>query len=316
MQKLEVIFPYISAIFSLEGISQSEAQRKKEQNKNTIDSKKSILDYDSTKVYKTLRTVISDTNTREDNPVFNEPYKVEDFNLLEEFAKLNSVSATLGNAIKRKEDIIKAINSLSFDDISMYFNIEKPSFNVTQPRKKSVVNFNLLNIEKYCELDKVEELFLYANSDLFNLIKEYYNKGLEVEAQASVYGKYVVNSDSILRTIIKSKDIANKKTTNATNFIIETYDKLNINLEEFKELEEKLMETYTEYQKQRNSIVKNIKDKARELESRYNTEYLQELSEYNKKKLEYSNKYSEYEASLNSIRNELLQEASSLKIKV
>ena len=312
MQKLEVIFPYISAIFSSEGISQSEAQRKKEQNKNTIDSKKSILDYDSTKVYKTLRTVISDTNTREDNAIFNEPYKVEDFNLLGEFAKLNSVSAILGNAIKRKEDIIKAINSLSFDDISIYFNIEKPSFNVAQPRKKSLQG---ISIDRYCELDKVEELFQYANIDLFNLIKEYYNKGLEVEAQASVYGKYVVNSDSILRTIVKSKDIANKKTTNATNFIIETYDKLNINLGEFKELEEKLMETYTEYQKQRNSIVKNIKDKARELESRYNTEYLQELSEYNKKKLEYSNKCSEYEARLNSIRNELLQEASSLKIK-
>lgn len=310
--KLETIFPYISVMFSVNGISSSEAQRQKESNKNLIDHKKHILEYNTDKLYDKYRAIISESTTRNEKVESIETINPSDFELLKEFAELNSKSAILGCSLKEKESIINFINELSYESIAGYFGITLPVFNRQYPKKNELP----INIERYCAIEKVEELFKYANKELLDEIKEYYVEGMQVEAQAAVYGKYVVNEDSPLRLIVKSKPIINKSTFNSTNFIIESYERLNIDLNEFKQLEEELMEHYTSLQKRRNMIMKIIKDKARELVGKYETEYSKELQEYNKENKCYVAMLSEIQSQCNIIKNELLQEAASLKIAI
>ena len=68
-----------------------------------------------------------------------------------------------------------------------------------------------------------------------------------------------------------------------------------------------LAANYTKLQQERNSIMKQIKDAARELEVKNMKEYQAQFSQYNADQ-------KEFVAMIEGIRLELLQEAASLKI--
>ncbi len=75
----------------------------------------------------------------------------------------------------------------------------------------------------------------------------------------------------------------------------------------FKENEKTLAANYTKLQQERNSIMKQIKDAARELEVKNMKEYQAQLNQFNTDQ-------KEFVAMIERVRLELLQEAASLKI--
>lgn len=155
---------------------------------------------------------------------------------------------------------------------------------------------------------KVEELIPLCGFELLTLVSKLYKEGLEVEAKAAVLGNQYTKSDSLLRkaSVLSDQKMPDEKTEGLFVF---TTKVVAIDKESFKKKGDEIAKEYTELQQKRNSIMKQIKDAARELEMKHNIECQAQLSQYNAE-------VKEFESMIQGVRLELLQELSSLKIVI
>lgn len=314
MQNLIKLFPFVSVIFSEDGISSSEAQRKKEENKNWVEKQLEILKWDKNKVYKTVREILSNGEVKTFDSFPLKSITIEDFNVLVQIAERNKESAIYGSGINRKEDLRKQVEALTNDEISKFFGIELPSFNKQSPVKKQASKHP--SIDYYCNVDNLEQLFIHASQELIEKISTLYFKGLEIEAKAAAYGKQVTEKDCMLRQISKAPQILERNVQNNNSMLVYETPVLYIDKEEFEKLEAKILAEYTEFQMERNSIMKQIKDIARELQRQYDVEYSNALTAYSQEYTKHTQQLNAGVALCEAKKTELLQEVAALKIRL
>lgn len=303
MKNLAKLFPFVSEVYSEKGISQSEAKGLKEKNKNFVEEKSANLEYDADRLYQKIIDVISEKGFNS-YPQSFEPMLVSEFDIVDEFVEKNKQSSVIGFALNRIEAIRNTINALNVEQINLLFDVQKPQMNILS---RDVVRGKTL--AQYLTIEKIEELFEYANSDLFELIKDKLEEGLEVESVAALYGKLFNQSQSVLKKIVNSKNSLPTIESKTENMITNTRFELKIDKESFLKKMNETEEKYNLFQNKRNAIVKFIKDKARELQQKFDSEYQNALKKFNAD-MEVFNKLGE------SNRLILLQELSDLRIKI
>jgi hypothetical protein len=313
MSHLATLFPIINIVFSKSGISQSEATRMKESNRNDVKPLLEKYEYSDDKIYSINQRILSSAGIKEELKQNNSLIKLSDYDNLEKIGVAHAQSAVLGSGLILKNTISKEINSIYNNELSIKLGIEIPAlYNAPKPLKK---NSTVCSLEKYCEEKSVESLFSLASAELLNKISDLYFKALELEAQAAVYGKAVANPNSLLRKLGLAKTVLKTDTITSTEFILEKEWLLKVNPEEFKKTDADIMEKYTSFQKETNSYIKRIKDFAREMQDEYNAIYLNELKLYN---LEYQKKEAEFvqwENEMQLIKNQMQAELSKLKLR-
>jgi len=299
--KIFQVYPFLTVITAQEGVSSSEAQRIKEQNKNEAAYMLLDLEVNPERLYSTKRDILSATGVVNEISKCENPHTIEDFKCLEKVQELYAESAVLGSGLKLLTTIREELSTMKVEDLATLLNMSK-TFIV--PQLKSCLRNKYIN--SFCEEDSVERLLLLSNTKLLEAVGHLFKKGLEIEAKAAVLGNQYTKPDKLIRTIstLSNKQLPVKETA---NILVYTEKIVAVDKEAFKAYEESLASSYTELQKERNYIVKQIKDAAREIESQYNKEYQAQLNQYNADK-------KEFESMIEGVRLELLQEAASLKI--
>jgi hypothetical protein len=313
MELLTKFFPYVEVVFDVNGVSSSEAQRLKEDNKNKNQPILAKLSYDQKKLYVDRNESLGDSFSVTEGSLL-EVVKPTDFDELKNVAKRNSESAFYGFGVDRKAQLLKDIESLDYNTIATHTGLYEPVFEKRQIVRKSST---LCNMDSFCKLEKVEDLYNYSTKELIALLgNNHYTKAMQLEAQAAVYGNHVANSDSFLRKLNSAtKTLKGREITLSDKFITIT-PILKVDKEDFMQKDTELMELYTEFQQQRNGLVKLHKDKARELQRQYDEQYSSELSEYNAKFAEYNQLCNLFNSKCETIKTQLTQEVAALKIRV
>lgn len=312
---LSKYFPIVEVLFDEKGISQSEAQRLKEANKNLIQPQLKEIEFSEDKIYDTKREVISNTGIKDDVILANK-ILVKDFEFLYEAGLKYGESAIYNNGIKTKEDLFKKIKNLSSQEIAKVAEINEPvdwRIENKAPIKESAVEGN---IDLYCDLDNIESLFAHASHALIYQVSSLYQEGMRIESQAGILGNQLTKEATMLRKIMNAPAVLKGKQDANQSIIVEYTKVLAVDKEEFKSLYEEMMDNYTNLQMRRNSIVKQIKDAARKLQSQYDNEYSVASKAYNEAYRAYVADVQQFDAECEKIRTSLLQEVADLKIKV
>jgi len=312
MKNLSVLFPYVTVLFSDKGVSMSQAQRDKEKIKNENEKLLEKLSYKDSKIYNKQREIISENIVKE-STVEGDLITVWDFNVLPDIAESNKLSAIYGNGIKTKNALQLAVSQLTNEKIAENFGIIIPTFQKARPQKEIVT---LKPIDAYCSLEKIEELFEFAGSKLIEKIGKFYFNGLEIEAKAAAYGKQVTEKDCLIRKISKRERRGSVTTDKTNSMIVYETPVLGVDKDEFAQLEAEIMKNYETFQIERNSIMKQIKDIARETQRQCDVEYSNALTQYNQEYEIYSQKLEVAYSQCETIKTELLQEVTALKIRV
>lgn len=305
------LFPLAGLIFTTgKGITMSEAQRRKELNKNHNDK-----DLETLKggLYNERQLVISASKTRETTvSLTTRTIKPENFNVLKAVAGRNQINAWLGQAINYRASLEQEIIMLDDEDIAEAFGFEcptRPSFFV--PKKKSTKN----DINRFCSLDKAEDLIRMASKEVLEEFGiQNISAMLAAEANAAVYGKQCNNSQSWLRRLMSADQQTDGYDKKADGFLFKAFKVLRYKKSDFEAVEKEIMETYTEYQRKRNSYFKQLKDIARRVQMEYDAEYTKQLEEYQAADREYNNAYKIYSQSISDMRTKLVSELASYKI--
>ena len=314
MQLLSKFFPYVEVVFSENGVSSSEAQRRKEDNKNKNTPLLAKLSFSLDKLYVDKTECLGVDNSITETTLA-EVITPSDFDVLEDIAERNAESAMFGFGLNTKKNLLDSINTLSYDHIAHLMGFEKPNNKAVLPTKNNAIKVN--NVSWFCTLEEVEELFIYSSKELLSLLgKDHYTKAMQLEAQASVYGNHVAIPDSFLRKLNAASKTLKPREVSLSNSLLRITPILKVNKEEFVEKDNELMVKYTEYQTQRNGLVKLHKDKARELQRQYDEQYSTELAKYNSAVVEYNNEVKLFESKCETIKTQLTQEVAALKIRV
>ena len=298
--KIFKLFPFLEVICNLTGTSISEAQRIKEQNKNEAEVLLQNLQPSEDRLYFTKREILSANGISTSYSQCDNPHTVKDLECLDKVQKLYAESAVLGSSMALIEAARKDITEISIQNLAEKLGI---TLTFKQPLKKSSI---IGTIDYFCNCQKIKELIPLCGIELLNLISKIYKEGLKVEAEAAVLGNQYTKSNSLLR---RSSTLMDKKLLDqeTAGVIVYTTKVVAIDKESFEKKEKEIAAEYTKLQQARNSIMKQIKDAARELEILNNKEYQAQLSKYNAE-------VKEFESMVQGIRLELLQELSSLKI--
>lgn len=308
--KIVKFFPIVAFIFSIEkGLSSSEAQRRKEDNKNKTEKELKTLE---SPIYIEKREIFgSNGNYSENRKKLEYTVKPENFSVIGAIANRNKENAWFGQALILKDNLRVKVGLLSQEEIAAAFGIEHPHFETKGIVQKRAT---LMNIDHYCELDKSEELIRNASMELLEKIGyAKIRELLELEAIASTYGKRV-HSDSFLMKLERADFSVGKNSMSNESIIVNVVNVLAYNKNDFEAITEELREKYTEYQMQRNGVFKFIKDTARALERQYQEEYIKEQNQYYADHSVYQDELKLYKSKVEAIRTELLQEVAALRI--
>lgn len=317
--KLFKLFPLLSVIFtndSSKGISLSEAQRIKENNKNKVE--KMLNKLNNNEIYINKREIISNTSVNITESTLPNIVKPEDFDCLSEIADLNSQSAWLGQAISYAEECRNNIKNFNehYETHANLLGLTKPEFTYQNITKKSIFNNSSSHtIDTYCSLDSVESLLRHACEELLNDIEgDIVRKALSAEAKAAVYGKQLHNS-SFIRKVMSAKE-GKPTETSTQGLIIYNQQIPAYNSSTFEETEKEIQNQYDSYQKERNMYIKIIKDKARALDAKFESEYNSALKEQNLLFEKHQQESKEYYSKFNMIKAELQAELAALRVLV
>lgn len=300
--KIFLLCPFLKVICNLNGISTSEAQRRKEKNKNDAEFLLQNLQPNVDRCFSIKREILTGKRILPTYSECDNPHTVKDFDCLEEVQNLYAESAIYGCSLGILAKVRKDITEISNEVLAEKLGISKT---FQQPVKNSAV---IGNIEYFCNMEKIEDLIPLCDFELLRLVSHLYKEGLEVEAKAAVLGNQYTKKNSLLRraSVLSDEKMPDEKTDGLFVF---TTRVVAIDKESFKKKGEEIAKEYTELQQRRNSIMKQIKDAARELELKYNHEYQAHLSRYHAE-------VKEFESMVQGVRLELLQELSSLKIAI
>lgn len=314
------MFPFAQFILTLDktvGVSSSEAQRLKEANKNEAEKLLTTL---KSELFVAKREILAPTgNITETLGVLPNKVKPKDIeDVTAKVAELYSVSSKLGEAIKLKDKIITYLNGLTFvDDYLKYEGKTLPTFNLVLPAKKQAVTVNGSRaMDTYCAFDKAEDLISHASQELLIRFGETNVKAiLEIEAQAAHYGK-AIHPGSFLDNLSKAvKESAETVNSNASIMVIQK-NVLAYEKKDFETTEKTLQDLYTKYQKQRNSLFKQLKDLARELDQEYAEEYGKASREYNIAYQKHQMEVKEIYDDADIAKGKLMKEAAALRINI
>ena len=301
MKKIFQIYPFLAVITGVKGISSSEAQRLKEENKNKAAYLLQNLEVKEERLYSTKREILSNTGFQTDTIGCENPHTVADFDCLKEVQELYSVSAILGASLKILDSVRDELSKMSVEMLAEKLGQSKTFI---QPLLKTCLKGKSIN--NFCNEEKIEDLLQYAGTELVAATTPLFKKGLAIESSAAVLGNQYTKPGNLIRKVstLSNKQLPDKE---AGGMLVYTYKIVAVDKEAFKEYEKTLAAKYTKLQQERNSIVKQIKDAARELEVKNMKEYQALLSQYHADK-------KEFESMIEGVRLELLQEAASLKI--
>lgn len=318
--KIFSLFPHLSAFLSTKGISMSQASFEKEQAINQANVDFANLNTYNNSLYVDKVTILSERGVGE--PEYKSGLHISAVELGEIAERLQNQfikSSFYGFAIRQKSEILSKIDGLDADSIASVFGIEKPKqFDLKSPvRKQATIN---KDINKYCEISNVEELFLHASFELFGLIQKFYEEGMRSEAICSVLGKYFTNNkSSLLFSIINAPLIeqgTSVKETVTSTFVVSKERVLNpaYEKESFITLRDKITEVAQEEQRKKNYVLASCKDIARELDIKYQVQYSKELQEYQLAFQKYQHEVADYNNKVEEARASLKQEVASLLI--
>ena len=314
MKNLAKYFPFVTVLFtettSNNSMTSSEAAMVKNENKNQATKILDKFSFTLNKIYKTVREVFSGTSnafvkTSVDAETCPLP---EDFKELEKVVDLYSQSAVLGHGIQRKDKIISEIALLDNDKIAKIEGFDIPELKVLVPSRIA------FNVDAYCRLDKIEELYAQAPTELISRIATYYFKALKAEAQAAIYSKQLTK-DSFLRQLSSAdKTIEVSKSTGISTILYFENKELVVDPTLYTATEEELQKKFQDAQKETNGYMKQIKDAARELALEFHKEYNEKMRQYNQDTENYYNALREFNNKCEQVKTELLQEAAKLLI--
>lgn len=301
MKKLIVLYPFLPVLYGEKGISSSEAQRKKEENKNKATFLLEELIPNNSRMYTKVRETLSESGFNSVNSEVENPHLPEHFNILPQVQELYYQSAIFGAGLNTAVFIREEIEKMTAEDLGKSFDI---IFTQTSPNKKKAVK---TDITAFCNFDRIEDLLRTSSLELVNELAPLFREGLILEAKAAVLGNQYTINNSLLRTISKAPQIIEGKTIELANMVIYEKQVLNINKDEFAEVEKSISKEYESLQNQRNYIVKQIKDAARALDLKY-------TQEYQKENQQYIADFKDFNTKIDILRTELLQEAAGLRI--
>lgn len=299
--KIFQVYPFLSVIAGTKGISSSEAQRIKEENKNEAGFLMQDLEVKEDRLYSTKREILSGTGVNTNITDCANPHTVADFDCLEKVQDLFAVSAVLGAGLKLLESVRDELSKMSVQALAEKLGLERT---FTQPQLKSCLKNKSIN--SFCNEEKIEDLLQYADTELVTATISLFKKGLPIEARAAVLGNQYTKTEKLIRKVstLSDKQLPDKE---PGGMLVCTYKIVAVDKTAFKEYEKTLAANYTKLQQERNSIMKQIKDAARELEVENMKEYQAQLNQFNADQ-------KEFVAMIEKVRLELLQEAASLKI--
>lgn len=295
------IYPFLAVITGKKGISSSEAQRIKEENKNEAAYLLQNLEVKEERLYSTKREILSSTGFQTNTTECENPYTVANFDCLVKVQELYSVSAVLGASLQLLDNVRDELSKMSVEVLAEKLGLSKTFI---QPILKTCLKGKSIN--SFCNEEKIEDLLQYAGTELVAITALLFKKGLSIEAKAAVLGNQYTKPDKLIRKVstLSNKQLPDKE---SGGMLVYTYKIVAVDKEAFKAYESILAADYTKLQQERNLIVKQIKDAARELEVKNMKEYQALLNQY------YADR-KEFESMIEGVRLELLQEAASLKI--
>lgn len=305
MEKLAILFPFVKRVFATDGISSSEARRIKETNGNDVRKKLVTLSTSKESLYNKRKTILTATGEKTvDFPATN-TITPKTFECVPSMADLNGQSAFFGFATAQISDMQKQIGLVADDTLATTFGIQKPV-----EKFISLKQATRTNIETFCGLARIEELLLHATAELLNALPKEVcpRQALYEESAASVYGNQLTLSDCFIRTLMEAKETLPGRESELTGvgWQIEQ-STLSIKKDDFVEKQIELEEAYKKHQQAQNGFAKLIKDKARELQIKFQQEYNDAIMRYNEELQEYRNQIAK-------LRLELVQEVSELKV--
>jgi hypothetical protein len=146
--KIFLLFPFLKVICNLSGISTSEAQRRKEQNKNNAEFLLQNLQPNVDRCFSIKREILSEKGIRPTYSECDNPHTVKDFDCLEEVQKLHAESALFGCGLGILEKVRKDLTEISNEILTEKLGISKT---FQKPVKDSAV---IGNIEYFCNMEK------------------------------------------------------------------------------------------------------------------------------------------------------------------
>lgn len=190
-------------------------------------------------------------------------------------------NAKLGSALNDLKTIYEKINRLNNEELSKIFNVEKPA-----PRpvlifssKSAVINTSISN---YCEYDRIEDIMRHSSQELQNRFVEAninLKDALANESIAALYGR-IIHNKGLLRLIQNADESPAPFSENIADFRVTKYRSLAYVKEDYAAITKEYEDKHKELQKSKNSILKQCKDIARQLEAEYNAEYLKEYQKH------------------------------------
>lgn len=295
------IYPFLAVITGIKGISSSEAQRIKEENKNEAAYLLQNLEVKEERLYSTKREILSNTGFQTNTTECENPHTVANFDCLVKVQELYSVSAVLGASLQLLDNVRDELSKMSVEVLAEKLGLSKTFI---QPMLKTCLKGKSIN--SFCNEEKIEDLLQYAGTELIAITALLFKKGLSIEAKAAVLGNQYTKPDKLIRKVstLSNKQLPDKE---SGGILVYTYKIVAVDKEAFKVYESTLAADYTKLQQDRNLIVKQIKDAARELEVKNMKEYQALLNQYHADR-------KEFESMIEGVRLELLQEVASLKI--
>lgn len=303
----------VEKFFSPEGISMSEAQRRKNSNTNSAEKLSGVF---SAPVYYAVHTAISSSGDA--TKAFPEKKVTpEDFSSLETIAGMFAESAVIGHGINFRNRLERKLLEMSDDEFMKIFGIEYFHAKLSPPVRKTV---SRNGIERVLQMERVEDILESLEPGILGELsdKDIFT-ALSLEAKCAVLGNQLTQKDCFLKRLAASKEKISAGETQ-TNFAllvkenIRNYSELDVL--EFSKLQEELYEEYSTLQKELNSFKKQLKDliRAKQLEfdkesSSLQNVYLGEMRREGEERNAASAKVQE-------IKTAAMQELASLKIKL
>ena len=282
MEHLKKVFPHVHLFYtndSSKGISRSEANTKKVENSNEL----AILEakFNNFDLYNTSTVVISAQGISEGDKHEVNVLDVDDFKTYDKIAELCGQNAKLGSALNDLKTIYEKVNRLTNEELSKLFSIEKPA---SRPVLNSSVKSAVINtsISNYCEYDRIEDMMRHCSQELQNKFIEAnidLKSALANESIAALYGR-IIHNKGLLRLIQNADESPAPVSENIADFRVTKYRELAYAKEDYVAITKEFEDKHKELQKSKNSILKQCKDIARQLEAEYNAEYLKEYQKH------------------------------------
>jgi len=311
--RLLTLYPLAGLIFTNDsklGISMSQAERTKADNKNFAEKELKNL---TSPLYTEEKTVYSGTSITT-TPAPTPHYVVfpENFNVLTDIGEKYGDSAILGHALKLKAEMLEAITNMQVDVLAGHFGIVRPNYDAYYVNTKQAVKCGLA---KFLTFEKVDDVLNNMSMELTEKVTLKTVRTLLTEdSKAAAIGKHGIHPGSFLRDL--SNAVPSRRLPDSTNqsIIIERTEVLFYKKEDFADKTLELEKAYETHQQQRNSILKQIFDAARELQQEFNKETQVALAQQKKEIAEYQSALKEYSAEVETLRGELIKEIADLRI--